>query len=152
MTRLARVRLQLSGVLLCCALALPAVAANGAIEAQPSSKINYILVGFAGGFVRHNNPHHGPVQLAQRLMDNGDFLEAELQFLEAKHEASGGEKAKIIGMLAGLLESNKLYADAAHFYQVLDRDFPSTPVRDGLPWAIVLLPCVSLTESVPYPP
>ena len=67
MTRLAPVRLLLPGVLLCCVLALPAVAANGAIEAQPSSKINYILVGFAGGFVRHNNPHHGPVQLAQRL-------------------------------------------------------------------------------------
>jgi pimeloyl-ACP methyl ester carboxylesterase len=66
-TRLARVRLLLPVVLLCCALTLPAVAANGAIEAQPSSKINYILVGFAGGFVRHNNPHHGPVQLAQRL-------------------------------------------------------------------------------------
>jgi pimeloyl-ACP methyl ester carboxylesterase len=48
-------------------MALPAVGANGAIGAQPSSKINYILVGFAGGFVRHNNPHHGPVQLAQRL-------------------------------------------------------------------------------------
>lgn len=67
MTRLARVRLLLPGVLLCCVLAPPAFAANGAIEAQPSSKINYILVGFAGGFVRHNNPHHGPVQLAQRL-------------------------------------------------------------------------------------
>jgi len=52
---------------LCCALALPGFAANGAIEAKTSSKINYILVGFAGGFVRHNNPHHGPVQLAQRL-------------------------------------------------------------------------------------
>ena len=67
MTRFARVRLLLPAVVLCCGLALPAVAANGAIEAQPSSKINYILVGFAGGFVRHNNPHHGPVQLAQRL-------------------------------------------------------------------------------------
>jgi hypothetical protein len=67
-TRLARVRLLLPGVLLCCVLALPAVAANGAIEAQPSSKVNYILVGFAGGFVRHNNPHHGPVQLALRLL------------------------------------------------------------------------------------
>jgi pimeloyl-ACP methyl ester carboxylesterase len=66
-TRFARVRLLLPAVVLCCGLALPAVAANGAIEAQPSSKINYILVGFAGGFVRHNNPHHGPVQLAQRL-------------------------------------------------------------------------------------
>jgi len=66
-TRPARVRLLLPGVLLCCVLALPAVAANGAVEAQPSSKVNYILFGFAGGFVRHDNPHHGPVQLAQRL-------------------------------------------------------------------------------------
>jgi pimeloyl-ACP methyl ester carboxylesterase len=66
-TRLAPVRMLLPGVLLCCVLALPAFAANGAIEARPSSKINYILVGFAGGFVRHNNPHHGPVQLALRL-------------------------------------------------------------------------------------
>lgn len=67
MTRLTRVRMMLPGVLLFCALALPVFAANGAIEAQPSSKVNYILLGFAGGFVRHNNPHHGPVQLAQRL-------------------------------------------------------------------------------------
>jgi len=71
------------------------------------------------------------VQLATRLRDGGDFLEAELQFLQAKHEASPEEKARIIGMLAGLLESNKLYADGAHFYHVLDRDFPDTPVRDG---------------------
>src|SRR5262249_21060325 len=68
--------------------------------------------------------------LGQRLMDNGDFLEAELQFLQAKHEASHEEKGKIIGMLAGLLGSNKLYDDAAYFYRVLDRDFPNTPVRD----------------------
>ena len=68
MTRLAPVRMLLPGVLLCCVLVLPAFAANGAIEAQPSPKVNYILVGFAGGFVRHNNPHHGPVQLALRLL------------------------------------------------------------------------------------
>jgi hypothetical protein len=43
-TRLARVRLLLPVALLGCALALPAVAANGAIEAQPSSKINYIHI------------------------------------------------------------------------------------------------------------
>jgi len=66
-TRLEPVRMLLPGLVLSCALALPAFAANGAIEAQPSSKVNYILVGFAGGFVRHDNPHHGPVQLAQRL-------------------------------------------------------------------------------------
>ena len=26
-----------------------------------------IVIGFVGGFVRHDNPHHGPVQLAQRI-------------------------------------------------------------------------------------
>jgi outer membrane protein assembly factor BamB len=71
------------------------------------------------------------LQLATRLLDGGEFLEAELQLLQAKHGASPEEKAKIIGMLAGLLESNKLYPDAAYLYRVLDRDFPSTPVRDG---------------------
>jgi pimeloyl-ACP methyl ester carboxylesterase len=29
-----------------------------------------ILVGFAGGFVRHDNPHHGPVKLAQHLHES----------------------------------------------------------------------------------
>lgn len=27
----------------------------------------YILIGFVGGFVRHDNPHHGPVRLAERV-------------------------------------------------------------------------------------
>jgi len=30
-------------------------------------KVSYIMVGFVGGFVRHTNPHHGPVVVAQRL-------------------------------------------------------------------------------------
>src|SRR5262249_37739336 len=56
---------------------------------------------------------------------------AELQLLQAKHEAAPEDKAKIIGMLASLLESNKLYGDAAYFYRMLDRDFPGSPVKDG---------------------
>jgi hypothetical protein len=32
--------------------------------AIPSSNI---VIGFVGGFVSHNNPHHGPVQLAKRI-------------------------------------------------------------------------------------
>jgi pimeloyl-ACP methyl ester carboxylesterase len=105
-TRLARVRLLLPGVLLCCALALPAV---GAIGAQPSSKINYILVGFAGGFVRHNNPHHGPVQLAQRLRREapaGTYVEVfenrrrkkayrtVLRLLDSNHDGSLSDNEK----------------------------------------------------------
>ena len=67
MASVARSRVSVVGALLCAVLMLPAFAASGGIATQPSSKISYILVGFAGGFVRHDNPHHGPVQLAQRL-------------------------------------------------------------------------------------
>ena len=57
----------LTGLLLWAALIVPAFAADGAIEPHASTRTNYILVGFAGGFVRHDNPHHGPVVLAERL-------------------------------------------------------------------------------------
>jgi hypothetical protein len=36
-----------------------------------------IVIGFVGGFVRHDNAHHGPVQLAQRLQQafpNGTYV------------------------------------------------------------------------------
>jgi hypothetical protein len=44
-----------------------AFAADGAIAVRPSAKPSYILIGFAGGFVNHANPHHGPVVLAKRI-------------------------------------------------------------------------------------
>jgi len=49
-------------------LAVPAFGASGAAISThtPSAPAN-IVVGFVGGFVRYNNPHHGPVQLAQRI-------------------------------------------------------------------------------------
>src|SRR5579863_2973401 len=42
-------------------------AADGAVTSQPATAPAYILIGFAGGFVRHDNLHHGPVQLADRM-------------------------------------------------------------------------------------
>jgi hypothetical protein len=48
--------------------------------APPSS----IVIGFVGGFVRHNNPHHGPVQIAERMrqsMPQGTFV----QIFENRH-------------------------------------------------------------------
>ena len=53
-------------------------AADGGIVTTPPSAPQYILVGFVGGFVRHTNPFHGPVQLAQRFQRNapkGTFIE-----------------------------------------------------------------------------
>jgi pimeloyl-ACP methyl ester carboxylesterase len=34
---------------------------------QPQSPPANIVIGFVGGFVNHDNPHHGPVQLAQQI-------------------------------------------------------------------------------------
>jgi hypothetical protein len=49
------------------AAALPAAAVDGAVASRTPEYPSYILVGFVGGFVRHDNPNHGPVQLAQRM-------------------------------------------------------------------------------------
>lgn len=43
-------------------------AADGGVASLPSAKAaSYILVGFSGGFVSHDNPHHGPVVFAKRI-------------------------------------------------------------------------------------
>jgi len=42
-------------------------AADGAVAAPPPVSPSYIFVGFVGGFVRHDNPHHEPVVLARRI-------------------------------------------------------------------------------------
>jgi len=50
------------------ALTVPtARAAEGAVAARPSPVPSSIVIGFVGGFVRHDNPHHGPVQFAERI-------------------------------------------------------------------------------------
>jgi hypothetical protein len=36
------------------------------LPSQPAAPSN-IVIGFVGGFVRHNNPHHGPVQIANHI-------------------------------------------------------------------------------------
>ncbi len=40
---------------------------GGAVIAGPHASPSCIVVGFVGGFVRHNDPHHGTVQLAERI-------------------------------------------------------------------------------------
>jgi hypothetical protein len=45
-------------------------AADGAVASLPPPSVSYILIGFAGGFVRHDNLHHGPVRLGQRILQD----------------------------------------------------------------------------------
>ena len=55
-------------ILVMVAAAIPLLAAaDGSVSSLPSGTSSYILIGFAGGFVRHDNPLHGPVHLAQKI-------------------------------------------------------------------------------------
>ena len=68
MLRAARFRVVFAVVALLTAAVPPAGADSRAVEAEKdSSPPSCILVGFVGGFVRHDNPHHGPVQFAHRI-------------------------------------------------------------------------------------
>jgi hypothetical protein len=83
MRRFARFRC-LVAALAVCTLPAPLLAADGAVAAHPATSPTYIVVGFAGGFVRHDNPHHGPVQLAQRIRLNIP-QGAAIQVFENRH-------------------------------------------------------------------
>jgi pimeloyl-ACP methyl ester carboxylesterase len=37
------------------------------LQPQPAAPPSNIVIGFVGGFVAHNNPHHGPVQFAELI-------------------------------------------------------------------------------------
>lgn len=48
-------------------LGVPVFGAPSAPIQSVPEKVTYVLVGFVGGFVRHTNPHHGPVIVAQKI-------------------------------------------------------------------------------------
>ncbi len=72
-------------VALAALLATPCLRAeDGGVGSVPASSTPYILVGFVGGFVRHDNQHQGPVQLAkseQRNLPRNSFA----QVFENRH-------------------------------------------------------------------
>ena len=83
MLRVAESRILVAALLVSAAVPL-LMAADGAVMARPKPAPSYIVVGFVGGFVRHNNPHQGPVQLAQRIQrtfPNDTFI----QVFENRH-------------------------------------------------------------------
>lgn len=69
------------------AATIPLFAADGALASRPSAPVSYILVGFAGGFVRHDNPHHGPVDLAHRIQSSLP-KDSYIQVFENRHRRS----------------------------------------------------------------
>ena len=84
MPRLARCQILVAALTILIGTPWVLMAADGAVGVHPSTAVSYILIGFAGGFVRHNNPHHGPVKLAQRIrqeLPKGDSI----QVFENRH-------------------------------------------------------------------
>lgn len=71
MSRFALFRMLIAALLLCAVRTPPLSAADGAVGSRAVSTPSFIVVGFTGGFVRHDNPHQGPVQLAARLRQAG---------------------------------------------------------------------------------
>lgn len=73
-------------------LVLPAAAfAHPGAEGAPTTRSEVppssIVVGFVGGMVRHDNPHHGPVQLAASIR-RGAPKDAYVQVFENRHRKS----------------------------------------------------------------
>jgi pimeloyl-ACP methyl ester carboxylesterase len=65
--------------------ALPAFAgADGAAVVRSQPPASSIVIGFVGGFVRHDNPRHGPVQLAQRIQ-RGVGKDVYVEVFENRH-------------------------------------------------------------------
>lgn len=74
------------------ALAIPALSAveDGAVSFIPASP-SLIFVGFVGGFVRYNNPHHATVQFAKRLRQTVP-KDAYIQVFENRHRKAAFKK------------------------------------------------------------
>jgi pimeloyl-ACP methyl ester carboxylesterase len=86
-SRLARFRIPVA-IFAALATASPLLmAADGAVSGHTSKPASFILVGFAGGFVRHDDPNHGPVQLAQKIRPDLP-KDASIQIFENRHRKS----------------------------------------------------------------
>jgi hypothetical protein len=100
---LARFRFLAAIVLACAITTSAAMAAEGPPVGRTQPPASYIVIGFVGGFVRHDNPHQSPVQLAQRIRNNSpqgtfvavfenrhrsDAYKTVLRMLDGDHDGS----------------------------------------------------------------
>lgn len=117
MSRSATSRILLAAFLVS-ALSALLLAEDGAVSSRSPADISTIVIGFTGGFVRHDNPYHGPVRLAKRIQNNlphGTYVRvfenrhrksaynAILRLLDRDHDGvlTGEEKAQAHIVLFG---------------------------------------------------
>jgi outer membrane protein assembly factor BamB len=70
------------------------------------------------------------MQLAERLMEDKEYLEAELNLLELRSRGDKHVAARAVEALARLMTRQGLVEDAAYWYRVLGRDYPQVTIRD----------------------
>lgn len=68
-------------------LTTPLLAApDGAASTRPPAPTPYILIGFAGGFIRHDDPNHGPVRLARKIQQElPEGSSSSIEVFENRH-------------------------------------------------------------------
>jgi len=74
--------------------------AEGSAVTVAPHRTNYILVGFVGGFVRHTNPHHGPVKVANHLQQDSS-QDTYVEVFENRHRKAA------LKTIVHLLDTNR---------------------------------------------
>jgi outer membrane protein assembly factor BamB/tetratricopeptide (TPR) repeat protein len=71
------------------------------------------------------------LRLAERLIDENAFLEAEMNLLQLRHQDDRTLAARAVDDLAKLMIRKNLLEDAAYYYRILGQDYGQTVIRDG---------------------
>jgi outer membrane protein assembly factor BamB/tetratricopeptide (TPR) repeat protein len=71
------------------------------------------------------------LRLAERLIEENAFLEAELNLLQLRQQDDTVLAARAVEDLARLMIRKGLLEDAAYYFRILGRDYSATVIRDG---------------------
>lgn len=71
------------------------------------------------------------LRLAERLIDENAFLEAEMNLLQLRQQNDPALAARAIEGLARLMIRKGLLEDAAYYFRILGQDYSQTMIRDG---------------------
>ncbi len=82
-----------------------------------------------GAFSTHGK--EARLRLAERLMEDNAFIDAELQLLQVYRQDNAELAARAVEMLARLCTRKGLLEDAAYWYRLLLRDYSQVIIRDG---------------------
>jgi hypothetical protein len=89
--------------------------------------------------------------LAERLVKNKEFAEAELHLLLVSAPRDEPERAGRATLALALLNVERgLLADAVHYYRVLERDYGKTVIRDGKTGADLFKEVITDKRFLPF--